>query len=591
MEKSSRIVLVVDEAVEESLRSETSTADLPTNLELAIHVMSLSEDLHSPSTSSKLIIQKADHVFCDAVFFISHDICSLARWYLHWLWCCGKLLAIGQVKPVAYLHCLEGHVSRKELDTVCSTQLGGEGTLATQLDDPTFRRTLTVKDKSIAPWKDISQAMDEGLTMRASLCVGWSTRQNAVLRAAYIRHLQSENTRLFRVRAVAFPTDPLARHGINPVQALTTTNRHRIKEAGFAKTVADYFGYHYGLQPGPPACKSERESKNLKRQSRLLLLDSLARNSCLTLGLKKWLTTRVMATYQAWADVHLRSVPFDHKTALTTHISNLRGSVDFLRNQEYGPMCVLCFSRPMRTVLECSRHALCARCTNHTVQVNQPDCPICNSQVRVHSSEPLEHSRGRILSLDGGGVKGFIQLEILRMIELEIGLDLPLHRFFDLIVGTSIGKADRLRESPSLTLAGGLIALGIGTKQWSVVTCQEKLAQLSAKIFSERSKLASLLARMTGGWSAKLTRAMRVFWFDSIYNGKLLESVLREAYGETEKLKGSNVGSVSVAVTATTGANPPCAIFTNYDKSAHPKEQAYGWPEEDVASKVSIWEA
>ena len=142
-----------------------------------------------------------------------------------------------------------------------------------------------------------------------------------------------------------------------------------------------------------------------------------------------------------------------------------------------------------------------------------------------------------------------------------------------------------------LTITGGLIALGIGTKQWSIVTCQEKLAHLSAKIFSERSQLASLLARMTGGWSAKLTRAMRVFWFDSIYNGKLLESVLREAYGETEKLQGSNVNHVSVAVTATTGGSPPCAIFTNYDKSTHAKERAYGWPGEEVASKVSIWEA
>ena len=96
---------------------------------------------------------------------------------------------------------------------------------------------------------------------------------------------------------------------------------------------------------------------------------------------------------------------------------------------------------------------------------------------------------------------------------------------------------------------------------------------------------------MTGGWSAKLTRAMRVFWFYSIYNGKLLESVLREAYGENEKLQGSNVDCVSVAVTATTGDDPPCAIFTNYNKGAHPKEQAYGWPSEEVASKVSIWEA
>lgn len=70
-----------------------------------------------------------------------------------------------------------------------------------------------------------------------------------------------------------------------------------------------------------------------------------------------------------------------------------------------------------------------------------------------------------------------------------------------------------------------------------------------------------------------------------------MESLLREAFGESDELKGTNVDSMSVAVTATTGSTPPCTIFTNYDKSTHPKEQAYGWPDKEVASKVKIWEA
>jgi patatin-like phospholipase/acyl hydrolase len=52
------------------------------------------------------------------------------------------------------------------------------------------------------------------------------------------------------------------------------------------------------------------------------------------------------------------------------------------------------------------------------------------------------YSRGRVLALDGGGVRGHIQLEILALLEREIGLDLPLRYFFDLIVGTSIGEED-----------------------------------------------------------------------------------------------------------------------------------------------------
>jgi patatin-like phospholipase/acyl hydrolase len=46
----------------------------------------------------------------------------------------------------------------------------------------------------------------------------------------------------------------------------------------------------------------------------------------------------------------------------------------------------------------------------------------------------------RILSLDGGGVRGIVELETLRRLEWHIGLDLPIGNFFDLIVGTSAGK-------------------------------------------------------------------------------------------------------------------------------------------------------
>jgi hypothetical protein len=41
---------------------------------------------------------------------------------------------------------------------------------------------------------------------------------------------------------------------------------------------------------------------------------------------------------------------------------------------------------------------------------------------------------------DGGGVRGIIQLTLLKKLEDLIGLDLPLGQFFDMIVGTSAGK-------------------------------------------------------------------------------------------------------------------------------------------------------
>lgn len=45
----------------------------------------------------------------------------------------------------------------------------------------------------------------------------------------------------------------------------------------------------------------------------------------------------------------------------------------------------------------------------------------------------------RVLTLDGGGVRGILELALLQLVEAEIALDLPIHHFFDLITGTNTG--------------------------------------------------------------------------------------------------------------------------------------------------------
>lgn len=56
----------------------------------------------------------------------------------------------------------------------------------------------------------------------------------------------------------------------------------------------------------------------------------------------------------------------------------------------------------------------------------------------------------RLLSLEGGGVRGVVELEILRRLEKEIALSVPITDLFDLIVGTSIGE-----WSIALVICGG----------------------------------------------------------------------------------------------------------------------------------------
>lgn len=48
----------------------------------------------------------------------------------------------------------------------------------------------------------------------------------------------------------------------------------------------------------------------------------------------------------------------------------------------------------------------------------------------------------RILTLDGGGVRGLVELAILEKLERRVGLNLHVREMFDLIMGTSTGDSN-----------------------------------------------------------------------------------------------------------------------------------------------------
>lgn len=46
----------------------------------------------------------------------------------------------------------------------------------------------------------------------------------------------------------------------------------------------------------------------------------------------------------------------------------------------------------------------------------------------------------RVLTLDGGGIRGMVEISLLEKLHTEIDIDIPLREFFDLIIGTSTGE-------------------------------------------------------------------------------------------------------------------------------------------------------
>ena len=47
----------------------------------------------------------------------------------------------------------------------------------------------------------------------------------------------------------------------------------------------------------------------------------------------------------------------------------------------------------------------------------------------------------RVMSIDGGGVRGIVPLEFLDLLQRSLGPECPLQDFFDLAFGTSAGKS------------------------------------------------------------------------------------------------------------------------------------------------------
>jgi patatin-like phospholipase/acyl hydrolase len=102
------------------------------------------------------------------------------------------------------------------------------------------------------------------------------------------------------------------------------------------------------------------------------------------------------------------------------------------------------------------------------------------------SSEPTNDGPRllRLLSLDGGGVRGLSSIMILRalMTGLNRGRSAPTQPWqeFDLIAGTS---------------TGGLLAIMLGRLRMSVEDCEDAYAQLSDAIFTPRRNRANIPGR------------------------------------------------------------------------------------------------
>lgn len=125
----------------------------------------------------------------------------------------------------------------------------------------------------------------------------------------------------------------------------------------------------------------------------------------------------------------------DMLTHFHTHWNGLRSTT----------VCFACLCRPPEHMLPC-KHSICDTCavrfgTNGSqveYHTTLSQCPICEDpcNLTIYHLPPTKHPI--IFSLDGGGVRGMMQLGLLREVERRLG-GIPVAQIANLCTGTSVG--------------------------------------------------------------------------------------------------------------------------------------------------------
>ena len=108
--------------------------------------------------------------------------------------------------------------------------------------------------------------------------------------------------------------------------------------------------------------------------------------------------------------------------------------------------CLYCLQKKPEYVLTCG-HAVCETCIQTFGRVETAaeyiyrldSCLLCHSgSIRVTLRPPTAGLR--VLSIDGGGVRGVVPLEFLSLLQEAVGPTCKIQELFDLAFGTSSGK-------------------------------------------------------------------------------------------------------------------------------------------------------
>ncbi|OIW34180.1 hypothetical protein CONLIGDRAFT_677892 [Coniochaeta ligniaria NRRL 30616] len=258
------------------------------------------------------------------------------------------------------------------------------------------------------------------------------------------------------------------------------------------------------------------------------------------------------------------------------------------RNIKSNKTCLSCLQAVPDHVLSCG-HSYCPRCVQELGDISQSSecawtmkCRLCweakGSNVHIVQMRP-RCAGVRILALDGGGIRGIVELVVLNALHRSVGLNLLPKDMFDLIVGTS---------------TGGIIALALAmsNESDSIPKMMNFFADISRKTFS-----TSVLKKITNYAFMVLRIADSVFSADSLRRG------LQEHFHPQETAlfapamhTGIMSSGTRVAVTSARDMGQTACLITSYNhpsvsNTAAATNGLLVEREENTDKDMKIWEA
>ncbi|EGC40034.1 hypothetical protein DICPUDRAFT_74383 [Dictyostelium purpureum] len=225
----------------------------------------------------------------------------------------------------------------------------------------------------------------------------------------------------------------------------------------------------------------------------------------------------------------------DYLKKMLLNPENISKGFEDLEIKNSSEFCVKCLLDSPIIPFDCD-HMLCVSCS----EANGFNCPCdgCIGKIQYKKEIDFTPSMGsRILTLDGGGIRGIVECCILQRIQEEL-YDIEITKLFDLIIGTS---------------TGGIISLGLGATDKSPKTLIDTFEKMATDVFS------SSIAR----------KFVSLFKLTTKYSRSSLHECLKAEIGNvklTNTFKKTRIGVTSV--TEESGGPTDC-FYINYPRKVN----------------------